>query len=45
VRDLAQHSKLPFQVSIAKDWIALIKEANDAVEDIQIFMNGSALEG
>jgi len=42
-RDPAQHGKSPFQVSIAKDRAGSIEEANNTVEDIQIFTDGSAV--
>ena len=44
-RDPMSSGKLPFSVSVAKDRDSSISESIHASEDMQIFMDGSTLEG
>ena len=44
-RNLIQVDKNPFRISIAEDREGSIREAADAKEKIQIFTDGSAIEG
>jgi ribonuclease HI len=44
-RDPKVHGKLPFNISIAEDRDNSIEEARNATEDIQVFTDGSAMEG
>jgi hypothetical protein len=44
-RDPMSNSKLSFTISIANDRDSSIAEAANASEDVQIFIDGSALEG
>jgi len=39
------HGKFPFIISIAKDQAASIEEAENAMEDLLIYTDGSAIEG
>jgi ribonuclease HI len=45
VRDPSKAGKLPFTLSIAKSREELIKETEEATEEIQIFTDGSVMEG
>ena len=45
VRDPSKAGKLPFTLSIAKSREESIKETEEATEEIQIFTDGSAMEG
>jgi hypothetical protein len=44
-RDPILKGKLPFLISIAKDRDSFITESVNATEDVQIYIDGSALEG
>ena len=44
-RDPSKIGKLPFDISIAENQKDSIKEMENATEEIQVFSDGSALEG